>query len=249
MPIIRRRIGRKRPALRRRRVRRPGLRIRRVPRGPTSLHRFKRLTREVRIAHYNGAAANQFVHEDPANILNFPVTVPAALWFAESMPNTYQNQFACVHRLNQLEVPSDFTALFDRYKITGVKATFMFQQSDANMTGLAVLPTILYCTDYDDDVPPTYSQMRQKQNIKQKVLQAGKPFSIFYRPKLSGTVTADYANVAGGIVGAKGWVDTAIANADYYGLKFAINNMYSSTTNNSQIELKFTYYLAMKDPQ
>lgn len=221
----------------------------RAARKLTNIHRFKRLTREVRIAHYNGSAANQFTHEDPANILNFPSTIPAALWFAESMPNTYQNQFACVHRLNQLEVPTDFTNLFDRYKITGVKATFMFQQSDANMTGLAVLPTIMYSTDYDDDVPPTYSLMRQKQNVKQRILHAGKPFSIFYRPKLSGTVTADYVNTAGGIVGAKGWVDTAISNADYFGLKFAINNFYSSTTNNAQIEIRFTYYLAMKDVQ
>lgn len=248
MPVIRRRIGRKKPAMRRRRIRRPGLRITRVPR-LSGIHRFKRLTREVRIAHYSGAAANQFTHEDPANILNFPATSPAALWFAESMPNTFQNQFACVHRLDQLETPTDFINLFDSYKITGVKATFMFQQSDANMTGLAVLPTILYSTDYDDDVPPTYSLMRSKQNTKQRVLQAGKPFSIFYRPKLSGTITAGYASVPGGIVGAKGWVDTGVSNADHYGLKFAINNMYSSTTNNSQIEIKFTYYLAMKDPQ
>ena len=102
----------------------------RAARRLTNIHRFKRLTREVRIAHYSGNAANQFTHEDPAIILNYPVTSPAALWFAESMPNTFQNQFACVHRLDHVEVPSDFINLFDRYKITGVKATFMFQQSD-----------------------------------------------------------------------------------------------------------------------
>lgn len=214
-----------------------------------SVYRFKRLTREVRLAHFAGAAANQFTTEDPANITNQAITVPAGLWFAESMPNTFQNQFACVHRLDQLEVPGDFTNLFDRYKITGVKATFLYQISDASPTGGAVLPTILYATDYDDDIVPAYSLMRQKQNVKQRILTANKPFSIFYRPRLSGVATANGISTPGAIVGQKGWLDTAVPNADYYGLKFSINNMYSTLSVNTQLEIKFTYYIAMKDPQ
>lgn len=233
---------RRKPAVRRPRTRRP-----RVPRRLVgSVYRFKRLTRELRIAHYSGVAANTFTLEDPAGIVS-AATNPA--WAVESMPNCFQNQFAMVHRLNQLEVPGDFQNLFDRYKITGVKVTFMYQISDASATGGAVLPTILYATDYDDNLPPTYSLMRQKQNIKQRVLMAGKPFSIFYRPRLNGPVTASGVTTSNALIGTKGWVDSSVPNADYYGLKFAINNMYSTTSVNAQIEIKCTYYIALKDPQ
>lgn len=218
-----------------------------VARRVSNLYRFKRLTREVRIAHYSGAAANAFTTEDPANILD----QASVAWPAESMPNTYQNQFACVHRLNQLEVPGDFTNLFDRYKITGVKATFLMQVSDAPVGGTNILPTVLYATDYDDNLPPVYTNMRQKQNVKQRILTANKPFSIFYRPRLSGVASANGLASVGAITTSSKnqWVDTATGDVDHYGLKFSINNMYSAITTNTQLEIRFTYYITMKDPQ
>lgn len=209
------------------------------------VYRFKRLTREVRLAHYAGAAANQFVEEDSANILT---AATGTVWAAESMPSTYQNQYACTHSLNQLEAPGDFTQLFQQYKITGVKATFLYQVTDAPTNGGSVMPTILYAVDGDDAFPPTYSQLRQKQNVKQKILTANKPFSIYYKPKISGTLTAGGVNTSNSLV-TKGWINSAVANADHYGLKFGINNMYSTTSVNTQLEIKFTYYLAMKDVQ
>ena len=217
----------------------------RVARRVNSVYRFKRLTQVVRLAHFAGAAANTFVEEDPGNIITAGA---GTTWSPESMPNTYQNTFAAVHRLSQLEVPGDFTSLFDRYKITGVKATFLYQISDAPAGGAAVLPTIMYATDFTDDNPADYSNMRQKQNVRQRILTANRPFSIFYRPKLQGIISANEVQ-SFGLSGAKGWISTSINNADHYGLKFLVNNMYSTTTVNSQLEVRFTYYLSMKDPQ
>lgn len=214
----------------------------RLARRVNNVYRFKRLTKECRLAHYNGAAAGTFVKEDPANIITL------SAWAAESMPNCYQVQGAVVNRLSQVEVPSDFTNLFDRYKLTGVKATFLYQISDAAAGGAAVLPTILYATDYDDDNVPAYSDLRQKQNVKQRILTANRPFSIFYRPKVNTIVSSNDA-FAFGMTGVKGWIDAQQTAADHFGLKFSINNMYSTTSTNTQLEIKFTYYFSMKDPQ
>lgn len=215
-------------------------------------YRFKRLTQVVRIAHFSGEAANSWVLEDGSDIVNPATAVtgapPRFPWPTESMPGTFQNQFACTHRLNQLEVPTDFTNLFDRYKITGVKATFLYQISDAEPGGAGILPTIMYATDYDDDIPPAYSLMRQKQNVKQRILTANRPFSIFYRPRLVTNATASGVSTPGALI-TKGWVDTTVSNVDHYGLKFSINNMYSTLSANTQLEIKFTYYISMKDPQ
>lgn len=235
-----RRYVRKAAKMMRRKVRRKSKA--RVARRVNNVYRFKRLTRECRLAHYNGQAPGTFIKEDPAGILTL------SDWAAESMPNCYQVQGAVVNRLSQVQVPSDFTNLFDRFKLTGVKATFLYQVSDATAGGSAVLPTIMYATDYDDDLVPLYSDMRQKQNVKQRILTANRPFSIFYRPKLNGIISVnDTFNF--GLAGAKGWVDAQQTAADHFGLKFSINNMYSTASTNTQLEIKFTYYFSMKDPQ
>jgi len=212
-----------------------------------NIYRFKRLTNTVRIQHLSGDAAAIFRIEDFSGILR-PTTSSGVSWTPESLPNTYTNTFGCVHNLSDVAIPGDFTNLFDRYKITGIKATFLYQITDAAAGGAPVMPTILYATDYTDSDPPSYSLMRTKQNTKQRILTANRPFSIFYRPKKTVLTTSNFLSIPGTYTNA-GWCASSAPDIDHYGLKFSLNNLYGTASTNSQLEIKFVYYLAMKDPQ
>lgn len=245
--VFRRRAFRKKPAMRRRRPARRGM-IRRVPRGIPGTYRFKRMASLVRIYHQAGDAANIWRFDDTGVILNAAVASGVA-WPADNLSGTVQNQFACAHRLNQVTQSTDFTNLYDRYKITGVKATFLYQISDAGTTGAGVLPTIMWAPDYDDLSAPTYPALRAKQNAKQRILSANSPFSIFYRPRIMSTVQASNGALTPNAIVSRGYINAEYPTVDHAGLKFSINNLYGSTAVSAQLEIKFTYYLSMKDPQ
>lgn len=223
--------------------------IKRVPRGIPGVYRFKRLLAPIRIFHRPADAANIWQIEDPNVVLN-PANVSGVGWPGESLPGTYQNQFGVRHALNQVASPTDFTNLYDRYKITGVKMTFLYQNSDAGMTGAGVLPTIMYAQDYDDAAPPGYTALRSKQNVKQRILTANSPFSIFYRPKLCSLVQQGNASgVPSASLITAGFLNCEFPAVDHFGLKFSLNNLYGALGSASQLEIKLTYYLSFKDPQ
>lgn len=245
--VFRRRAWRKKPAVRRRRPVRRGM-VRRVPRGIPGTYRFKRMTNLVRIYHQAGDAANIWRIDDTTVILN-PSTAGGVAWPADNLSGTVQNQFACRHSLNQVMQSTDFTSLYDRYKITGVKATFLYQISDAGTTGAGVLPTIMWAPDYDDIVAPTYPALRSKQNAKQRILTANAPFSIYYKPRVMGAVQSSNAALTQNALVSRGYINSEFPAIDHAGLKFSLNNLYGSTAVSAQLEIKFTYYLSMKDPQ
>ena len=162
-----------------------------------------------------------------------------------------------VNRLNALENAQDFTGLFDRYKLNGVKVTFLNQISEATAGGAQVLPLLTYAVDYDDFSPPTESQMRQKQYVKRKVLTANRPVSIYYKPKRimpaadpSGVVNAGLTN---SVVTNAGWTNCDFPQVTHGGLKFYLSNLYgglpATTTVQSQIDIVVQYYFSCKDPQ
>lgn len=247
--MFRRRLYRKKPAVRRRRPARRG--IRRIPRGIPGVYRFKRLANLVRIYHQVGDAATTWRLDDTSTILNAStVTLPSgSIWPGDNLAGTAQNQFTAVHRLNQAMQSGDFTNLYDQYKITGVKATFLYQVSDSGATGASVLPTIMWSPDYDDIVAPTYPELRSKQNVKQRILTANAPFSVFYRPKTLTNVQSSNGALVPNAMLTRGFLDSAYPAVDHCGLRFSLNNMYGSTGTSAQLEIKFTYYLAFKNPQ
>ena len=171
-------------------------------------YHFKRMTQQIQIRHLNGDAGNVWRITDGGGQLA-PTYADNTAWGTSVLSGTYFNGFAMVNRLNALENAQDFTGLFDRYKLNGVKVTFLNQISEATAGGAQVLPLLTYAVDYDDFSPPTESQMRQKQYVKRKVLTANRPVSIYYKPKRimpaadpSGVVNAGLTN---SVVTNAGW--------------------------------------------
>lgn len=219
-------------------------------------YHFKRLTQSIQIYHNNGKAGDIWNINDPAGQLT-PLYADNTVWGSSALSGTYTNSFVLSQRLNNLQAPSDFTNLFDRYKLNGCKVTFMYQISEATAGAQQVLPMLSYAVDYDDLSPPTENQMRQKQDVKRKILTANRPYSIYFKPKRLVTVADPAGTVNTGLttsmITSQGWINCDYPQVTHLGLKFKLDNLYSglpATTNVQAIlDVNVSYYFSCKDPQ
>lgn len=174
----------------------------------------------------------------------------AALPNIDGLLNTYDVRFGIPFSANQATDFADFSSLFDRYRIVGVKLQFIFDVTQALITGAGTMPWITIAQDYDDAALPTNeANVLTKQYAKTKRMD--KPFTIYLRPKPQ--------LIAGQVAGTTS--NSAVPNADnlyfnctdsavvFYGLKGYIRGWYSPIGAQSVLRIQPTYYLALKDTQ
>jgi len=152
---------------------------------------------------------------------------------------------------------TDFSQLYDRYKITGAKITFVplcntsygaVSSTGNSQTG--VLPTIITAIDYDDSTAPS-SSMELLEKMDAKTYRLDKPMSIYIRsPKTSSTVNAESGPVSAAI-GRSGWLNCANDDVNFRGFKFYVRDMFlpSADNLNTIVRIHVKYYLSFKDPQ
>lgn len=144
---------------------------------------------------------------------------------------------ALTFSLAQLTNPTEFTSLFDSFKISGIKLVFMPRISESNgPAGSQGFGTFIYSPDYDDGTVPSSSiELLERQSHRVKQIGSTRPFKIFLKPSAGVTLV-------GGFGQTKGWSDTANNGILYYGLKYAWTNVVVS----SIMDLYVTYYLKFK---
>ena len=162
---------------------------------------------------------------------------------------------------NDIITPTDFTNLFDQYRIDSVSLYLkMVSNPNAsqilNGTGTAAAtnyyPTLWYCTDKDDVqfFNCNLANIKQKQRARHVVMYPNKEFRCKYTP----TVLFN-AYDAGGSTGQvnskkRQWVEAAITTVPHYGFK-GVFDFEGLTTPAQQWHFKLTakYKFSMKDPQ
>lgn len=145
---------------------------------------------------------------------------------------------------------TDFTQLFDRYKITGVKLRILYQNNMGDPNSHA-LPGFTSAWDGDDaGVPSNKEDVTRKLGAKTSVLSANKPFSIFLRPRVTKSVyqtglTSAYTSER------SCFIDCSNPTVEHYGYKFWIDSWLATTgAQSGQImTIEPTLYLTMKDTQ
>lgn len=152
--------------------------------------------------------------------------------------------------LSQLPNYTEFTDLFDQYRIVGIRALFMprlnMQSNSQQVAAFTEIPPIHTAVDTDDASNfASYSEALQHANLKTH--NQFRPFSVFFRPKIStaaysGAFTSYTANTSP-------WIDCSSPGVQYYGLKICTSNY--SAANNQSIDptwdIVFTYYLQFKN--
>lgn len=139
--------------------------------------------------------------------------------------------------LNDLPGYTEFTALYDYYKITGVKFALIPYQTQSNsvssLNNAANVP-IFYAVDTSDSTAPTtVEEICEYQDHKIARLYDG--FSHYFKPKFTDATSAS----------RDGWISTSNPTLNWFGIKFAI----PPTANAMTYYQVWTIYIQCKDPK
>lgn len=166
--------------------------------------------------------------------------------YVEQLDLSLPTKYATIKfQLSGLPNYTEFTALFDQYKIVGVDMQIIYSQNTSAINDPNGIPLMWYVIDRDDNTLPTsIDELRQYDNCQ--CIRLDKPFHIYItNPKYSSTAW-DNA-IASGYAQGRGWLQTAYPGIDYYGIKTAIQNDFGqSDTTGGAVRYEATYYLLMK---
>lgn len=156
---------------------------------------------------------------------------------------------------NSVANVTDFTNLFDQYKIKGVKLEFrLMTNPDSTVqpsNQSASYPPYLYPTlwtviDKDDDGTITLDQMRQHQGCKRSVLRPNQIVSR-YVPYPTTLGMAYKSSISTAYINNKStWVDCADISTPHYGIKTVIDTEGLANAGNYTVRLDMKFYLAFK---
>lgn len=142
--------------------------------------------------------------------------------------------------LSDLPNSTEFTTLYDMYKINCVKITFLPQMTQNVSLGAvnnAYASTRFFSAiDYNDgNAPTSYDDIRQYQSCKvTPILRPHK--RVIFKPKI---LDSNGFSIAP-------WMSTASPNANYFGLKVAVEPMDSSSTTSMIYTVEAKFYMSFK---
>jgi hypothetical protein len=141
---------------------------------------------------------------------------------------------------------SEFTALYDQYKIDHVEVGFTFSNNVSTVSNPStVLPILGVAIDYDDIADTNYSSLQQYDSFQS--FQLGNNFRGGKRVfRLSPTFTSSvYTNAGTGHARQRGPLDCAYPTVQHYGLKASLDPMYYSVVGTTvgilSIETKYFF--------
>jgi len=150
---------------------------------------------------------------------------------------------AMAFQLADLNQVTTFTALFDQYKITGVRVQFMPVFNENGQSGGSSAGDLYTATDYDDaNALADLNAFRQRADTR--MTPSWKGTSHYLKPHVAlaayGGSFNTFANQG------NQWLDCANTGVQHYGLKYAIANQGSNTAI-PKWTVKITYYLSFRN--
>lgn len=135
---------------------------------------------------------------------------------------------------------TEFTSLYDQYKLNAVKITFLPQMTENVSLGSVNNPQacsrFMSAIDYNDSsAPASQDDIRQYQTCKMTpVLKQHRRY--IYKPKILDSSSTSRSP----------WMSTASPSTNYYGIKFYVEPFYSTTTTTMIYNVEAIYYLSFK---
>jgi len=181
--------------------------------------------------------------ESTISVLDYP----SIMNFANPGTSTVVSDY---FQLSDLPNYTEFTNLFDKYRITGVKLTFIPTQNTSYVgnTG-SPLPLLGFVYDTDDGTLLTNrTDYYQYKNFK--IHRLGGIISKWVRPRTASSVYAGIASTAYRTNGNV-WIDCDNAGAEYYGCKYYIDPIDVGTGEQvlSLVRVVAKVYIQCKDPR
>lgn len=162
--------------------------------------------------------------------------------FGSAGTNVATKTFALANVVNQ----SEFFALYDQYKILGVRVYFDYSPDFAGASASAGLfPKLWVLRDYDDITTPTLDMLAQSnKTICLRFNATNNTRSIYIRPAIRNEVfrttgTSGFTNMW------NNWLDVTNNDIPHFGLKMIAQGLPSN--NMGAITIRFKYYLQFKN--
>lgn len=135
---------------------------------------------------------------------------------------------------------TEFTNLFDMYKINGIKIRFMPRANSAEAGTNQGLVKFFSVVDYDDvSLPTAITDLLQYENVK--ITNTSRDHMRYFKPKVASAV---YQNAVGtGYAPRSGWIDCSSPTVEHYGIKWALQQL---PAGNQSMDIAITYYMAFK---
>lgn len=146
---------------------------------------------------------------------------------------------------------TEFTALYDQYRIDWVDCKFMFTNNMSNVTSPSTtLPVMYLAKDYDDSNSANYTDLQQYSTLDVWQLgnQQGRDGIHHVRVKPNVDVTLyQSALLTGYSRGKPQFIDTSSPSVPHYGVKIAYDPVYTpaAATNVGYLTCVFEYHLTM----
>lgn len=176
--------------------------------------------------------------------------------------NATEYDGAFVWQFSDLALPSEFSSLYDRYKITHIQIRCQLENNPSSTWSLNSgaagpnqssnwYPKLWYCPDYDDSGAESLLSLKQRAKTKCITLQPNKQYTINLKPAILAQtyrteLTTGYSPQWGQ------WIDAGQTDVKHYGLKYCIDNLglTPNTTNTDyqpKVRFEFKYWFTMKD--
>jgi len=147
--------------------------------------------------------------------------------------------------LTYLPNVTEFTNLYDQYKVTHIKLRYHLRQDPGAQTAVnSVYPRMFYCIDRDDaSIPTSIDSLRQHQDVKMKTLAPNRDIVINYKPT---TLRSLYVSAISTTYEAVSniWCDMANINLPFYGMKYAFDYL---TNTDYRVDVEATVYFRCKN--
>lgn len=145
-----------------------------------------------------------------------------------------------IAQLNQVPNYTEFTNLYDMYRINGVRWRLSPRANSAEIGTNQGMIKLFTAIDYDDIVTPSLTDMLQYESLK--VTRSDKEHVRYVKPRVSQAV---YQTAVGtGYSSARGWIDCANTTVAHYGLKWLLQQL---PAGNQSFDVQVTYYLSFKN--
>lgn len=220
----------------------------RQPRYNAGIYKFKRTTSTNNMVGKNMSASAGTLTQTNGYLV---CTTPAA----GGVPHYFT--FGFVHTLEDIPDYTDFTTLYDSFRIVGIKAKILPLNVGSEYPTAAGTVTnggfIHVAPDFDDNTAPAtgeggINELRQKTGYKCRSLQNFKGLSHYYRPKASIGVEGSTGVIRYGQAAGKMWMDCANITQKHFGHKGVIEIVQQGTAIlNYYFKTEYTYYLQFKD--
>ena len=169
-----------------------------------------------------------------------------------SIVNALDWSASALFRLSDIANYSDFTEMYDAYKINSVTVELQYLSNSAAVNGSGILPTFYMYWDQDDAIPPpTLKNILGKSGVKKWQPSSNRLTKKFKFVPICANVAQDAASLQPVIVPNKSqWIDCQSPNVPHYAFKMFTQDWLTPGASNivNVVRVHYTYNVSFRSP-